>query len=799
MAVAWYWTRAELRRRWPAWLAVGLLIGLGGGLAMGALAGARRTQGAHPAFQAWADPPDLVVDPDFDRASSQPFLDALVDVPGVADRSDARAVALAQVVDGTLDLGSVGAVVASVDGERYFTHDRVLVQDGRMPDPTRADEVLVSESVAIEGIAVGDRMELRALDFREVFAAFESGATVPSDAGEPVVVEVTGIGTFPEMAAVEPEDAQDRTLVTPALYAQLPASSHLWDRTGIHLADGADPTAVRRAIQDLAADLGGTALFEVRADIDARAQRAVRPSVLALTGVGLAGAVFVAMLALQLLRRLGSEAEADHRILRMLATDRPTSRLVHVLPAAVTAGIAAVVAVAVAIAVNARTPVGPVRRLGAVSGSTVDGAVLVPGLVLLALVAVAPGLLAARSGARGTPREGVVVPWVQQVGAPLTAVLGIGGATGGAGLQRRSVARSGIASVALAIGMVVAVATFSSSLARLLDRPEMHGWNANVALVGQDGYGTFDLRSAASVDGVASLTGAVFGSFTIGERDVAGLGIVPLRGTWFPPVLEGRVPEGPDEVLLGDRTLEALGADIGQQVDVRLPDGAARSLRIAGTALFPGIGQLDNDRPTLGDGALVVLPDSMIEEIGMGWSALFADLEPGVDRDDVVADLVVAADELVGETDVIDVARPADIDALARLGFVPSMLLGLFTLVAAASLVHVLLVAARSRRRERAVLAVLGASPAQLRSVARWHAAVVVALAAAVSVPLGTALGRWAWRTLASEIGVVPDPVLPLPVIAGVLTGLLLIAGVAVVVPERRYATGHPADHLRSE
>ena len=44
--------RAELRRRWAAWLGVALVAGLGGGVVLGLLAGADRTTKAYPEFVA---------------------------------------------------------------------------------------------------------------------------------------------------------------------------------------------------------------------------------------------------------------------------------------------------------------------------------------------------------------------------------------------------------------------------------------------------------------------------------------------------------------------------------------------------------------------------------------------------------------------------------------------------------------------------------------------------------------------------------------------------------------------------
>ncbi len=59
--IAWYRFRRTLRRRWGGYLALALLLGLVGGLAMGSVAAARRTQAAFPAYLASTNPSDLTV------------------------------------------------------------------------------------------------------------------------------------------------------------------------------------------------------------------------------------------------------------------------------------------------------------------------------------------------------------------------------------------------------------------------------------------------------------------------------------------------------------------------------------------------------------------------------------------------------------------------------------------------------------------------------------------------------------------------------------------------------------------
>ena len=61
MAAGWFCLRAELRRRWRAWLALALIVGAFAGLVEAAAAGARRTDTAYPALLAWSDAPDVML------------------------------------------------------------------------------------------------------------------------------------------------------------------------------------------------------------------------------------------------------------------------------------------------------------------------------------------------------------------------------------------------------------------------------------------------------------------------------------------------------------------------------------------------------------------------------------------------------------------------------------------------------------------------------------------------------------------------------------------------------------------
>ena len=59
LRVAWYRFRATFGRRWAGYLAIVIFLGLLGGLAMGSIAGARRTESSFPVYLASTNPPDL--------------------------------------------------------------------------------------------------------------------------------------------------------------------------------------------------------------------------------------------------------------------------------------------------------------------------------------------------------------------------------------------------------------------------------------------------------------------------------------------------------------------------------------------------------------------------------------------------------------------------------------------------------------------------------------------------------------------------------------------------------------------
>ena len=73
-----------------------------------------------------------------------------------------------------------------------------------------------------------------------------------------------------------------------------------------------------------------------------------------------------------------------------------------------------------------------------------------------------------------------------------------------------------------------------------------------------------------------------------------------VQGHVTPALLEGRAPNGLNDIVLGTKTLDAVHAHIGGHVSVRV-GAEVRTFRVVGRGVFPNIG----DSGQLGRGAFV--------------------------------------------------------------------------------------------------------------------------------------------------------------------------------------------------
>ena len=132
---------------------------------------------------------------------------------------------------------------------------------------------------------------------------------------------------------------------------------------------------------------------------------------------------------------------------------------------------------------------------------------------------------------------------------------------------------SSLSVVGLGIASFVAAGTFASSLQTMIDRPSVSGktWNG-VINIGFDPTHVPDqiARAITEDPGIEALafadSGAPLRIFAgPGGRgpargiSVLGFFVRNMKGSLFPPVVEGRAPRDKDEVVLGARMIRALG------------------------------------------------------------------------------------------------------------------------------------------------------------------------------------------------------------------------------------------------
>jgi ABC-type lipoprotein release transport system permease subunit len=127
------------------------------------------------------------------------------------------------------------------------------------------------------------------------------------------------------------------------------------------------------------------------------------------------------------------------------------------------------------------------------------------------------------------------------------------------------------------------------------------------------------------------------------------------------------------------------------------------------------------------------------------------------------------------------------------------LLAGFLAVIGGSGLAHALIVGVRRRRRDLAVVRVIGLRPRQARRVISWQAFVMATAGAVIGLLVGLLVGRLVWERIATGVGAVVRVDVPLaalvfaPALAiGLGLGLALLTG-------RRASGLRPATVLRAE
>jgi hypothetical protein len=843
---AWYRLTVTLRRGWAGYLGLVLIIGLTGGVALGAAAAARRTESSFPVFLASTNPSDLTVQ--YSQATAPaglpPFARVVAGLPlvrhaesavePVADVLGPGGAPLPASIAASLTVASV----ASVDG-LYFDQDRVGVLAGRMANPASRDEVMMNARAAsLLGLRVGEQVPIGF--YTDAQAGSPGYGTARVRPVARIEARITGLVEFSnELVQDDADRPQGDLLFTPALTKTLLAAGTSGGITwyGLKLDGGAGSVPAVERAADARLD-GGDASFGVASADEVQVQSSIEPDWIALAAFAVIALAVTLLVGAQAIARQVRAGDADRIVLRALGAGPAmvaADSLLGLL-GAVTAGV--LLAVAVAVAFSPIAPIGPVRPVYPAPGAAFDWAILGGGFLLLAGVfgAVAVILAARAATRRGRGPARTASPAVPArasaagrlaaaSGLPASAVAGFQFAFdsgAGRGAPRRAVpARSALSAAVLAVVIVMTTLTFGASLSALVSRPALYGWNWSYALASDQGP---EAVPGQQVDGeLRAVPGvAAWATVSYATADLDGQAVPVLFGdpdaTVAPPILSGDPVTRGNQVVLGPATLAALHQHVGGTVSFTLAGPGLRlrdPLTIVGTATMPTVGQSNVLHTSMGTGALASAqllgpaaascagpPGMTFVRLRPGVSAAaglaaMRRVAAGVDRELAA---VPSASPCHGDVlGVLPVQHPAQIANYAALSAAPSLLAAGLAGGAVAALFLTLFASVRRRRQDLAVLKTIGFTRRQLAATVAWQATVAAIVGSAVGIPLGIALGRWLWTAFARQIYAVPQPAVPVLSIVLLPLCALALVNLAAALPGRSAARTPAALALRAE
>ncbi len=816
MRAVWMRARSELRTFRRSLVSLALLVALESTVVMAAAGAARRTDSAYPRFLRTYGGADffLLTPPTEEVPGVDPL--RISKLPQVSFAEPVKWAFL--IIRGKF----VPGLVRSQDPTRSRI-DRFKIVQGRAADPSDPREVVLSLRGREAGLRLGDRFPARLPPGTEPpFKDFATALDKASLRMRVVGVAAAGGGFPPQVSEISP-----LFYLTPAFFQRYP---NAFDATPssllIRLKRGpADLNAFETGVERVIASRNIPFQILERGNQDANVQRSFHLQALGLWLLAALAALAFLLIFSQTLSRQAVLESDEYPALSALGMSRGQLWALGLIRAAAPAAVGAFVAIPIALAISTLSPIGLARTAEPSSGLLADWTVLGIGtavaVVLVVALAALPAWRAAIAASRTREAQVREAATNRSVMARLVARAGIG-PSGVAGVRlalergrgRTAIpVRSSIASVSLGITVLAAAATFGAGLHHLLDVPRLYGvpWDMTVTSDGgRTNLGVVGARllSLPEVRGVS--VGRWGLTLTIKGQDIGTTALDPVAGSpVVPPILEGRAPSlhgakgQPLEVVLGTRTMRRLGLRIGQVVPGRLLElDLPLNVKVVGRGVLPSF----NESTRLGDGAWVSFRAG-VELAGLDPAApeavansAFLDLRQGVVHGPFLHRVADYLDTKVDE-DLFEppVATATDVVNFGRIRNMPEILGAVLLLFAAATLVHTLVSAVRRRRRDLAILKTLGFVRGQVRRSVGVQATTLTVIALAIGLPVGVAIGRWLWASLANELGVVSIPVVPVTSVLLSIPVAFVAANLIAALPARAAARTQPAIVLRSE
>ncbi len=467
------------------------------------------------------------------------------------------------------------------------------------------------------------------------------------------------------------------------------------------------------------------------------------------------------------------------------------------------------------------TPVGEARaassRLGLIFSPVLFGVGALIVVTTVVALAVVPSWRAAQNR-RGQNRHDVpashvvtAATVVARAGAPASMVVGVRNALD-RGRGRTSVpVVTALVGATVAVVALVATSVFGASLTHLVTTPSLYGQNWQLDLGNLTGAQVKTALATMTPDAeVKKITYGFSGKYIdVGSVAVQGVFVDVAKGPMAFSLVNGHPPHGQSQIALGSTTMSQAKLHVGSNVVVSLTNKSGKTyrgdFRVVGTVVLPttmstgglGVGAVLPFRAALhlactGSPSQSTCEQKLLKSVA-GWG-MAVSIAPGASGDAALRRLQHEFSRFVNVLTV-----PVNLVNFGQAVDFPLLLGVTLALFGAATLAHLLFVSVARRRRQVALLKVLGFVRRQVLVATCWQALTVIAVGLVIGVPLGIGIGRTVWRLFASHLGAVPVAVIPAALIL-VVCCVITLGGVALAVgPALLAARIRPAEALRED
>ena len=794
MTAVWTWFRLDLRHRWRSLLVLALLVAFASGTVMTALAGARRGDTALDRLLARTLPADVVALPnepnfDWDAVRALPEVTALT---GFA--------VTYYEIDGISSPVTIGTWYPSTDDEVFDTIERPVVLEGRLPDSSRDDEVVVTpQFLAYFGMQVGDSVTLH------LYTPEQIDVSLTGDTGEPEgpTIPATIVGAIRSywFADKVGEDA-GAVIPSPGLF-----SAHEDNFLGAEGDTGYVNALIR--LEGGAADIprfkADLARITGRSDIDVwdlsegenHSRSVAGFEAGSLSVFALAAAVAALFIVGQAVVRHVSSTLGDLEPLRAVGMTPGETRTAVVLGPTFAAFAGWAVGAVAAVVASRWFPIGTAAYLEPAPGGNVDVVAVGIGFVATMMLTTGGGAALAFGTMRRlitapAPRRSAVAAGAGRVGMPVPVVVGARFALEPGRGRHTIPVRPALFGATIGVLGVLAAFTLANGINDAVDNLQRFGITYEAGgFVGYNGFDFADTQTilpAVEADpDVVAVNDTPMDVAQVNDVAASLFAIDPVNQPIDLVVTRGRARTGKNEVALAPTTAKAAGIDVG---DTALFTGTlgTRELTVSGIAFVPAGPHNDYD-----SGGWVTADAYHTLFDGHKFHFVLVDLRDG-------ADFAAASERIAGLGLPLDTPQiPTQVAELREVRAMPIFLAAFLVVLALGAVGHALTTAVRRRSHDLAVLRAVGMDRRQSRLIVTTQATIVGLVGLIAGIPLGVALGRIFWRYVAERTPLLYLAPGELLLLAVVVPLVLVAVNLLAVTPSRRAAHLQLAQVLRAE